>query len=155
MAVSDINERDRDIRPDSEPAEPHTDAARRDRSMAGLATSLLHDISMLFRQEIRLAQVETSEKVSQIGNAVTLLAAGGLIAFYGFLFLLLSATIALENWVAAWLAALIVGGVVLIIGLILLSSGRSKLKGANMKPEHTIHSLRDDASAASSYASSR
>jgi len=45
-------------------------------------------------------------------------------------------------------SALIVGGVVLIIGLILLLAGTSRLKLKNMMPNRTVHQLRRDASVA-------
>ena len=44
-----------------------------------------------------------------------------------------------------WLAALIVGGVVLLIGVIMLLKGASNMKGMNLKPERTLETLKDDA----------
>jgi hypothetical protein len=50
----------------------------------------------------------------------------------------------LSNVVEPWLAALIVGGVVTLVGAILLASGRRKLEPRNMVPSRTTESLRRD-----------
>jgi hypothetical protein len=89
-----------------------------------------------------------SEKVTQAAHATGAIAVGGGIAFAGFLVLLLAAANALVMvlpiGMAPWLAPLIVGGVVLIIGLIVVSSGRSKLKAGNLQPTRSMQSLRRD-----------
>jgi hypothetical protein len=43
-----------------------------------------------------------------------------------------------------WLAALIVGLVVAVIGLVLVQRGRAALKQTTLKPEKTIESLKED-----------
>jgi hypothetical protein len=43
-----------------------------------------------------------------------------------------------------WLAALIVGGAVTLIGIILVSMGKSKLSAKNLQPNRTIATLQDD-----------
>ena len=43
------------------------------------------------------------------------------------------------------LAALIVGGVVLLVGIIMLLKGVSNMKNMNYKPERTLETLKDDA----------
>jgi hypothetical protein len=43
-----------------------------------------------------------------------------------------------------WLAALIVGGAVTLIGIILVVMGKSKLSAKNLQPQRTIASLQDD-----------
>lgn len=120
----------------------------REHSIANLFSTLLHDLSLLVRQEIRLAKTEASEKVSQVTRGATSMVAGGVIAFSGFLFLLLSATYALQNVLEPWLAALIVGAAVVIVGTVMLLAGRSRLKSENLTPQRTIDSVREDASAA-------
>jgi hypothetical protein len=44
----------------------------------------------------------------------------------------------------AWLAALIVGGVVVIIGLVMVKSGSSKLQPSSFSPDRTAESMRKD-----------
>jgi hypothetical protein len=43
-----------------------------------------------------------------------------------------------------WLAALIVGTIVAIIGAVMLQKGRSNLKATNLAPQRTAASLRRD-----------
>ncbi|WP_029007996.1 phage holin family protein [Azospirillum halopraeferens] len=117
---------------------------RADRSVAGLFTDLARETSNLVRAEVALAKTEVSQKVGAAAGGVVLLAAGGMIAFAGFLYLLASATIALSAVVAPWLAALIVGGVVVLVGVIFMLSGRKRLKPENLQPERTIRTLQDD-----------
>ena len=45
---------------------------------------------------------------------------------------------------AGWLAPLIVGLAVMVLGFIALATGRSELKTSNLKPERSMQSLRRD-----------
>jgi xanthine/uracil permease len=89
-----------------------------------------------------------SEKADQAISGAALIVAGGAVIFAGFLALLVAATNALVMWLppehASWLAPLIVGAVVLVIGFIALASGRSELKARNLAPTRTLRSLRRD-----------
>ena len=125
---------------DEEPTSP----GREHRSLTGLFSELADETATLVRKEVELARAEMSEKVNQATTGATSLAAGGAVAFAGFLFLLLAATYGLAEWFEPWLSALIVGGVVLIIGLIMLAVGRNRLSAQGMKPQRTIDSLRED-----------
>jgi xanthine/uracil permease len=69
---------------------------------------------------------------------------GGAVAFAGFLVLLEALVLGLSERLAPWLAALIVGVVVAIIGYIMLHTGRKRLEPAVLKPRHTQESLRRD-----------
>jgi len=72
------------------------------------------------------------------------IAAGGLIAFSGWLALIAAAILGLAKVVAPWLAALIVGVVVLVIGAGLLFFGKSRLAADTLVPRRTLNSLRED-----------
>lgn len=127
-------------------AEPRVRADPRvqDRSIGSLFAELAREAANLARTEIELAKAELSEKAGSAAGGVAMLAVGGLIAFAGLLFLLGSATLALARVVEPWLAALIVGAVVLAIGGILALVGKSRLKPRNLQPERTIETLRED-----------
>jgi hypothetical protein len=47
--------------------------------------------------------------------------------------------------VQPWLAALIVGVVVLAIGVVLMLVGKSRFKSDNLVPRRTLRSIKDDA----------
>jgi hypothetical protein len=118
----------------------------RGESTVGLLSGLAHDVTTLVKQEAALVRAEVGEKVEQAKAGVAETATGALVAYSGFLFLLLAGVLALNEWIEqGWLAALIVGGVVLLVGLILLARGRSNLKTTNLVPERTKEQLEEDA----------
>jgi hypothetical protein len=118
--------------------------ARDYESTPSLLRRLVSDVGTLFAQELELLKAETTEAIGDLQAATTSLAIGGAIAFLGVLFLLLSAVYGLSNVVDPWLAALIVGASVTLIGIVLLATGRRKLAPANMAPRRTAASLRRD-----------
>ena len=69
---------------------------------------------------------------------------GGAILHAGIIFLLAAVVIGLAQVMALWLAALIVGGAVTLIGIIMVQAGKKKLEPASFKPERTVDSLRKD-----------
>jgi hypothetical protein len=115
-----------------------------DRPLTGLLTELAQETTTLVRKEVELAKAEVSEKVTQATSGAISLAAGGMVAFAGVLFLLLALTFYLATMMEPWLAALIVGGVITVIGIILVSMGKSKLSARNLQPNRTIATLQDD-----------
>lgn len=115
-----------------------------ERPLGSLLSELAQETTLLVRKEVELARAEMSEKVSEATTGVTSLAAGGAVAFCGLIFLLLSATYALALVMDAWLAALIVGVVTLVVGLGVLAAGRSKLSARNLQPRRTIQTLQED-----------
>jgi hypothetical protein len=119
------------------------------RSLISLFSDLWRETSRLVHAEAELAKAEISEKVSEVGTGIGAIAAGGAILFAGFIVLLFAAVGALELMLqtehAIWLAPLIVGLIVMIVGYIALKSGRKELGASNLTPERTIDSVRRDA----------
>ncbi len=109
-----------------------------------LVRRLADEITTLFTKELALLKVETTEAIRETRTGITSMAAGGAVLYAGFLFLLGAAFLGLSLVVDSWLAALIVGGVVAIIGAIMLSSGKKKLEASSFKPEHTQAALQKD-----------
>jgi len=130
---------DDNLRRDEEPHRTGTD-----RPLTGLLTELAQETTTLVRKEVELAKAEVSEKVSQATTGAVSLAAGGLVAFAGLIFLLLAVTYYLATMMEPWLAALIVGGVVTLIGVILVVIGKSRLNTRNLQPTRTLATLQDD-----------
>jgi len=114
------------------------------RGLGALIADLLRDSTTLMPQEIDLAKAEVVEKAGQVGRGGAMLAAGGLVAFAGLLFLLLAAVYGLASVVDPWLAALIVGGATVVVGVVLLMIGRSRLSADNLRPRRTLATLRED-----------
>ena len=117
-----------------------------DQPIRSLLSRLIDDISLLVRQELRLAQAEGSEKLSQATNGLVAIAAGLVIAACARLVLLQALVIALAEYtkLPASLASLIVGLVVAVVAFILIRQGQSNLSPSKLSPERTIRSLRED-----------
>lgn len=115
-----------------------------ERSLGELFSQLSRDVSTLFQHEVRLAKVEMSQKASEAGRQVAFMAAGGFIAYAGFLALLAALILGLAELMPVWLAALIVGLVVAGIGYFLVQKGLNDLKNMNPAPEKTVQTLKED-----------
>lgn len=119
-----------------------------DQSLPSLLSDLTRDTVELVRQEIALARAEMSLKIANAQTALTSVAIGAAILLAG-LFIILQAVVnavemILPPEVAPWLAPLIVGVGVAIIGFIMLKGGASKLTADNLMPHKTLDSLQRD-----------
>lgn len=117
-------------------------------SNAQLISSLIADAQTLVRKEFDLAKTEIMDEVGKVRQGATMLGAGLALAAIGGIFLV--ATVA-ELLVEAgglerWLAYLIVGGVLAIIGAIVLYVGIQRLQTVDPVPRETIDSVRKDVS---------
>jgi Putative Actinobacterial Holin-X, holin superfamily III len=114
------------------------------RPVAALLSDLAGETSTLVRQEIALFKAELSEKLTRLGVGAAAVAAGGLIAFSGWLALLAAAILGLSHVLAPWLSALIIAVLVLAIGVGLALFGKSRLNADALVPRRTLNSLRED-----------
>src|SRR5262245_44568518 len=114
------------------------------RSLGELFSELSQDVSYLFQQEMQLAKIEMTQKASQAGKQIGFIAAGGFVAYAGFLALLAAVILGLSEFMAGWLAALIVAIIVAGIGYFLIQKGISDLKNLNPAPEKTIKTFKED-----------
>lgn len=116
-----------------------------DRSLGELFSELTRDLTALVRQEAALARTELTEKAQTVGKNLGVLAAGGAVAYAGFLALLAALILGLgQLGVPWWLSALIVGLVVAGVGYALVQKGLAALKQLNLAPEQTIATLKED-----------
>jgi xanthine/uracil permease len=118
---------------------------RDERSLGELFAELARETSTLVRQEVTLARTELTQKVSQVGRDGGKIGIGGAIAYAGFLAVVAALILGLGQFLPLWLSALIVGLVVAGIGYGVLQSGVSALKHANLTPQETIETLKEDA----------
>lgn len=124
--------------------QPEQGMPRMQRSLGALVADLFRETADLLRGEVRLAKAELTEKVTQVETGAVSFVIAYVLSFLGVLFLLQAAVIALADVVPAWLAAVIVGAVVLAIGLIFLGKARKNLSMKNMALKATSESLRRD-----------
>lgn len=120
-----------------------------ERSLLSLFSDLWRETTTLVHEEAELAKAELSEKVSQVTTGAGEIAAGGAILFAGFIVLLFAAVGALELMLptehAIWIAPLVVGLAVMIIGYIALSRGKKQMQAESLAPRRTLESLKRDA----------
>ena len=109
-----------------------------------LVGRLASDTSALVRQEVRLAKAELGQKATQLGKALGLVAAGGAVAYAGLLAIIAAVIILLGEYIALWLAALIVGMVVAGGGYFLARQQLEALKRLDPTPKATIETLKED-----------
>ncbi|HRV93556.1 MAG TPA: phage holin family protein [Anaerolineae bacterium] len=113
-------------------------------SLGQLFSELSAGTSALIRQEVQLAKVELTQKANKAGKDVALIAAGGVVAYGGFLVLLAALVLVLAVVMPLWLAAFLVGSVVAGIGALVALNGWESLQKTTMTPERTIKSLQED-----------
>jgi hypothetical protein len=115
-----------------------------DRPISALLSDLARETTTLVRQEILLAKVEFGQKASQAGRQVGLLAVGGAVLYAGLLAVVAALILLLADFIAPWLAALLVGMAVMAIGYWLVKRELDALKQLDPKPTATIETLRQD-----------
>lgn len=118
----------------------------RDRPIGEIARELASDVSLLVRQELKLARAEMQEKgrialpgLGMIGGAglAALCAAGALTAFL---------VLVLDLAMPAWLAALITGTALAGVAVVLALTGKERVEEAGSPyPEETIEEVKEDA----------
>lgn len=114
------------------------------RSIGTLFADLTDDLSKLFRLEIALVKLELAEKARRLGRGAVAVAAGGVLAFSAWLALMAAAILGLATVLHPWLAALIIGVLVLVIAGVLLWLGKRWLDAQRLVPRRTLNSLRED-----------
>ena len=126
---------------------PETSVARGEResqSAMDLLRRLTDELTTLLRQELILATAEIARAARLVLAAGASLAVGGAVLFAGILVMLAAAVLGLATVLQPWLAALVIGAAVAIIGVVLLSAGVRSLDPSALKPERTTESLRKD-----------
>lgn len=118
-----------------------------DRSLGELFGDLTRETSELVRQEVALAKTELTDKATKVGKDLGFLAAGGAVAYAGFLALVAAVIYFLAEVVnlPLWVSALAVGLVVAAVGYFLIRKGLDALKQVDPVPQQTVQSLQEDA----------
>jgi len=114
-------------------------------STGQLIGQLTEQISRLVRDEARLAQAEVTQKAKKLGVGAGLFGGAGLVGFFGVAALVAAAILALALVMPGWLAALIVGIVLLAIAGVLALIGKKDVqKGSPPVPTEAIAGIRTD-----------
>jgi hypothetical protein len=120
------------------------------KSIPEIFTDVVTNLTLLVRNEGRLARVEISENVTKVAAGLGLVV-GGAVLLIPALVILLQALVTVmvqQLNMTPPLAALIAGGIVLVVGLILLLVGIGRIKLDTLMPDRTIHQIQQDAAVA-------
>ncbi|HEV2773264.1 MAG TPA: phage holin family protein [Thermoleophilaceae bacterium] len=116
-----------------------------DQPMAELVRQASEQTAALVRQELRLAQVELTEKGKRAGLGVGLVGTGTLLLLTGLAVLLVAVILALALVVPPWASALIVAVVLLAVAGVLALTGKKQVDHAIPPvPEEAMASTRRD-----------
>jgi len=114
-------------------------------STAELVKMMSEQVSVLIRDELKLAQLELTSKGKQAAVGAGMFGSSGVVALYGVGCLIACAVIAISGAVAAWLAALIVGVVLLAVAGCAALLGRQRLqRAAPPVPSEAVASIKAD-----------
>ncbi len=126
---------------------PHTSRAA-DQSLGTLVSQLTSQVPELIRSELRLAQVEMTEKGKRAGLGLGMFSAAGLLSLYGLGFLLTTVALLLSLVMDGWVATLIVTVALFAAAGVAALLGKKKVSEATPpKPERTIQSVKEDVAA--------
>jgi uncharacterized membrane protein YqjE len=119
--------------------------ATQERSTGELVKQVAEQVSVLVRDELKLAQLEMTSKAKQAGKGTGMMGGGGLIALYGVACLIACAIIAISHTLQAWLAALIVGAALLAVAAVIAAAGRRHMRKATPPmPTEAVESVKTD-----------
>ena len=116
-----------------------------DRPLGELVQDLSRQTSTLIRQEMRLAQAELAEKGKHAGKGAGMFGGAGLVALYGVGALIAAAILGLATVLEPWIAAALIGILLLAVAGILALTGKKELDEAGPpKPEQALESVHQD-----------
>jgi len=115
-----------------------------DRSLSELLSEVTGELATLFRKEVELAKVETSEQVSRAAKAGAMLGAAGVVGFLALILFAFAAAWGLAAVLPNGLAFLIVAVVFALVAAVLASAGKKKIASVNPMPDKTVQTLKAD-----------
>ncbi len=119
--------------------------SRRDASAGELVSRATRQISELVHKEMALAKAELTDKGKQAGLGAGLFGGAGLVAVYAGATLIAAAVAGLSVVWPVWLAALVIGVVLLAIAAVLALVGRTRMSRAVPPvPTRTAKSVQAD-----------
>jgi hypothetical protein len=129
-------------------------ATEQGESMVALLGDVASDVNRLLHQEVELAKSEIRAEARKAAQAARLLASGALALHLTAVIVSIAAvlaaaellTTALPHWasLAPTIAATGVALLWLIVGLVLIGTGRRRLRTISPVPQQTIKSLKED-----------
>ena len=115
-----------------------------DRSIKEIMEALRPQLQELVDKQVELARTELVPVARQAGIATGLLVVGAVFMLVFLIFISLSGVYVLHLFLSLWLSALIVSGVLLLIGGILAGSGANILRRLDPVPHRTIRTFQQN-----------
>ena len=116
-----------------------------ERSVGELVQQLSQQTATLVREEMRLAQAELQQKGKRAGIGAGMFGGAGVVALYGVGALVAMAILLLATALEGWIAAAIVGVVLLLVAGVLALTGKKQVEQATPpKPEQAMDSVQRD-----------
>jgi hypothetical protein len=112
-------------------------------SIPQLLRRLVDDVATLVRKELALATSEISHAVDDAKQGAISMVTGGAVLYLGIVFLLAAVMLALALFMPGWAAALIVGGVVTLIGVVMVMGGKKKMEPSMKRTGESLRKDRD------------
>ena len=119
-----------------------------DATLNELVARMAHQMSSLLRDEIRLAQTEMTAKARRAGMGAGLLGGTGVIGLYGAACVIAAIVLALIGPLGTWQAALVVGGVLIVVAGLAALVGFALMKSASPPvPTQAVAGVKQDVEA--------
>ncbi|CAN5618154.1 phage holin family protein [soil metagenome] len=123
----------------------HNDAGVPEPATGELIGRLAQQSTELIRSEIRMAQLEMSQKAKRAGLGAGLFGGAGIVALYGLGVAIAVIILVLSLLLVPWLAALIVAVVLFLIAGVLALVGKKQVSQATPAgPQQTIDNVKQD-----------
>ena len=121
-----------------------------DDNVVDLLSKLTRQGAHLAEEQVSLMQAEVREAANDTKQAVGAYASAAVVGIAGLGVTLMGIAYLVSEWIESlWGGTLLVGVATLILAAILYSSGKSKLRSSNLKPERTIRTVEDTPDAVS------
>jgi membrane protein len=119
---------------------------RHEPTLGEMLAELSNDFKRLIQQELQLARLELSRKATSMRRSAILMVAGGMLAYGGFLAVIAAIVFGIVALgVSYWLASLLTGAGLIVIGYLLIHSSSATMRGGSLAPEHTVETVKEDA----------
>lgn len=116
------------------------------RPIPEIFTDLVGQMTLLVRKEGQLARAEVSEKATRALAGMAMMLLGAMLLIPALVVLLQAAIMGfIANGADPTLAALIVGGAISVIGMVLGLLGWSRVNAGSLVPDRTLGQLKRDA----------
>jgi uncharacterized membrane protein len=115
-----------------------------DRSVKEIIEALKPQLQELVDKQVELAKTELAPVARQAGTATGLLVVGAVFLLVFLILISLTGVYVLNLFLSLWLSALIVSGVLLLIGGILAGAGANILRRLDPVPHRTIRTFQQN-----------